>query len=120
MLEAAFAVAARRGAALRLVHAWRMAKGYDSVVAGETRWIEEARAAITEATSDLRAKYPDVDVTVDVRHDWPADVLVEAAGESELLVVGRHRGLPALPARLGALARAVVDHSPCPVVVVPL
>jgi nucleotide-binding universal stress UspA family protein len=47
-------------------------------------------------------------------------VLVEAAADAAMLVVGRsgHGGLSEL-LRLGSVARACTEHAPCPVVVVP-
>jgi nucleotide-binding universal stress UspA family protein len=57
---------------------------------------------------------------VDVRHHWPADVLVEATKEADLLVIGRHQGRRLMPPRLGGTGRAVVRHAECPVMIVPV
>jgi nucleotide-binding universal stress UspA family protein len=83
-------------------------------------WTARDKSAITAATSDLATKYPDVRLRIEVRHDWPADVLAHAGRGADLLVVGRHAGLPLLPHRLGSLARAAATHAPCPVMVVPV
>ena len=119
VLEAAFAGAAARGLALRLVHAWRLAAEYDDIVATDPRWVPEVQAAIASASTELATKYPEVSLDIQVRHDWPADVLVRAAEDSERVVVGRHDGISALPPRLGSVARAVIAHASCPVMVVP-
>jgi nucleotide-binding universal stress UspA family protein len=120
VLATAFAQAAARGASLRVVHAWRMEGAYDDITAADTGWVARAEERITAAMADLRAKHPDVDVEVDVRHAWPADGLAKATQGSDMLVVGRHSGMPALPARLGHLARAMVTHAGCTVMIVPL
>ncbi len=120
VLEAAFARASAHGAALRLIYAWRMASAYDEIFAEEARWNRESEALVHAAAAELQDKYPEVPVSVEVRHDAPADALADAAVTSDLLVVGRHSGHLGLPARLGFLARAMVTHAQCPVLVVPL
>jgi len=121
VLEAAFAAASVHGCSVRLVHGWRLEPAYDDIIAGrDALWTSVIEADLTTATTDLRAKYTDVAVRTEVRHDWPADVLVRAANDSDRLVIGRHHGLPVLPARLGSLARAAIDHAERPVVIVPV
>jgi nucleotide-binding universal stress UspA family protein len=120
VLEAAFAEASVRSSALRLVHGWRLAPAYDDLFPDVAAWTARDEAAIMAAASDLAAKYPDVPLHVDVRHDWPADTLVRAGNDSDLLVVGRHDGLRVLPHRLGSLARTATAHASCPVMVVPV
>jgi nucleotide-binding universal stress UspA family protein len=120
VLEAAFATAAVHHGSLRLVHAWRQPAAYDDILSNDTRWIPAAEATITSAAGELQGSYPDIRVAIEVRHDWPADVLVEAAERSELIIVGRHSGMPGLPARLGSLARSLIAHAPSPVMVIPL
>jgi len=62
----------------------------------------------------------DSGTTVRVRRGHPAEVVLEAAAEAVTLVVGRsgHSGLTEL-LRLGSVARACIEHAPCPVVIVP-
>lgn len=117
VLEAAFAEAAARSSPLRVVHGWRVPVAYDDLRA---RWSAQDDVSIQAALTGLRERYPDIDVRVDVQNDWPPDVLVRTAAASDLLVVGRHNGLSMLPPRLGSLARTVVSHAACPVMVVPL
>jgi nucleotide-binding universal stress UspA family protein len=121
VLEAAFAAASVHGCSVRIVHGWRLEPAYNDIIAGtEALWSGDIESNLAAATSELQAKYPDVPLTIAVHHDWPADVLVQAANDSRFLVVGRHRGLPVLPARLGSMARAAVEHAQRPVVIVPL
>jgi nucleotide-binding universal stress UspA family protein len=120
VLEAAFAAAAVHGCSLRVVHGWRLEPAYDDIIAArDAMWSPDIEANLEAATSVLRARYPDVAVKIEVHHRWPADALVQAANDSRLLVIGRHRGLPALPTRLGSLARAAVEHARRPVLIVP-
>jgi len=120
VLEAGFAEASARGCRLAVVHAWRLEAAYDDILADEARWKAQDEAHIVPAIDDLRTKYPDVVVRIDVRHHWPADALVHAAKGSEMVIIGRHDGLSVLPGRLGHLTRAVIAHARCPVMVVPL
>lgn len=120
VLEAAFATAARRHCALVVLHAWRLAAYYDDMVANNARWQAEDGACITAVLTELQAEHPDVEARLEIRHEWPAEALVQAAENADLLVVGRHGGLPMLPARLGSVARAAVTHARCPVMIVPL
>ena len=119
VLEAAFAEASLHRAALRLVHAVKLAPAYD-VVLPEVGWIAEAEAAIGRAAADMTAKYPEVDAEVEVRHDWPHDVLTRVSAQSDLLVVGRHGHHHLLQPRLGSLTRSAINHALCPVMIVPL
>jgi nucleotide-binding universal stress UspA family protein len=120
VLEAAFAESSGHSWSLRLVHAWRLPPGYDDLVAVDDRWAAHARASIRRGMEPLEAEHPDVQVDVHVRYDFPGDVLASASEDSDLLVVGRHGGHGLVPARLGSIARAMLSHASCPVMVVPL
>lgn len=120
VLEAASATASDRQCALRIVHAWHLRAAYDDVVADPAEWIAGDEARIRAEVAEVESKYPEVAVTIDVRHQWPVDALVDAAEKSDLIVVGRHGGLPLMPSRLGSISRTVIAHAGCPVMVVPL
>lgn len=76
--------------------------------------LESARAAL-EPGSGL---HPD-DVETELLTGRAAAMLVEAAGPSDLLVVGRHDGSRQPGPRWGSVGLAVVCSAPCPVLVVP-
>lgn len=121
-LAEAFAWAEAAGAPMRVVHGWRLDAVYDDVITARAaaEWRDERRAVITEAVGALRSRHPGVDVEVEVRHQWPADVLVDDSRVARLVVVGRHGHVPWGPHHLGSIARTVLRESRCPVMVVPV
>jgi nucleotide-binding universal stress UspA family protein len=120
VLDMAFAEAALHNWAVRMVYAWNVPSAYGDMVAEEGHWTAEAKASIGTAVEGLQRKYPSVAVTVEVRHERPADVLTRMSAESDLLVVGRHSHHGLLQSRLGSLARTSITHAECPVMVVSL
>ena len=110
--------ARRRGAALRLVHAWTYAVGGHAAVADTLTLLADAsRSLLDRLVCEARASAPDLDITgVTVQHA-PARALLEASAGAELLVVGS-RGHGAFSAFfVGSVADACVRHARVPVVV---
>ncbi|MHC3469858.1 universal stress protein [Streptomyces sp. 7R007] len=109
-----------RGLPLRVVHAWEpvpepMAQA--PLLGAETlqHWTERLPS---EAAEGLRLRHPGVEVTMEQSGGRPADVLVKAAQDAELLVVGS-RGLSGVGGFLvGSVGMAVVAHAEVPVVLV--
>ena len=120
VVEAAFAEADLHGWAVRMVYAWNVASAYGDMVAAEQHWTETAQDSILAATEGVRSRHPNVAVSVEVLHDWPADVLTRMSSDSALLVVGRHSHHVPLQPRLGSLARSTIVHADCPVMIVSL
>ncbi len=122
LLRAAFEAAKERGAKLVVLHAWWLASGYDSVVVDKVmsdEWAARSREELAPVLTKLQARFPDVDVTVQVRHAPPLEALLDAAEGSQLLVIGRRHHLLPLGTHLGPVARATLDRSPAPVLVTP-
>lgn len=122
VMRAGFEQARARHASLVVLHAWWMASGYDVPVVDGTvkrEWVERAQRFLTPALTTLRAEFPDVDATVQVLHAPPTEALLDAAQQSSLLVIGRRHHLLPLGSHLGPHARATLNHSACPVLVVP-
>jgi nucleotide-binding universal stress UspA family protein len=122
VLEFAFAEAARRDTALRVVHGWSLPPyyayglGMDAGLNDELfRW--EA-AALTEALRPWRLKHPAVEVALESRVGSAADHLVDASREASLVVIGRRIRHGALGAHIGPVAHGVLHHSTAPVAVV--
>ncbi|GEP40262.1 hypothetical protein NPS01_39250 [Nocardioides psychrotolerans] len=117
-LREALAASKRRGAGLRIMCGWWMARDNDH--AGATHGIDprsvrsdlERVVATIVADDDSLATVP---VTIEVLHARPADLLVDASHGTDLLVVGRHDPLVPSGSRIGPVARAVVARASCPV-----
>ena len=122
ILRAAFEEARGRGARLVVLHAWWLNNGYDDVVvdqAARDEWEARAVRELTPVLEPFRARYPTVDVTLDVRHAPPTEAVLDAADRSALLVLGRRHHLLPFGSHLGPVVRAVLGHSTAPVLVTP-
>ncbi|MEU1943521.1 MULTISPECIES: universal stress protein [unclassified Streptomyces] len=122
LLEFAYVTAFTRDVPLHAVHGRRpdrvhTARGGESDVAQDT--MEQARRELDEVLRPWREKFPRVRVVDEVRLESPAQAVVQAATDSDLLMVGRRKHPPALGPRLGPVVQAAVHHADCPVAVVP-
>ncbi|WP_309647603.1 universal stress protein [Nocardioides sp.] len=121
LMAEAFDVAAARGAALVLLHAWGLPDPYADVIEQRThadQWVAEGEQMLGRILAEWREAYPDVPVETRVLHDSPADALVAAGDEADLvLLVRRARDL--LPGHLGGVTRRVLQLSRCPVEILP-
>lgn len=80
-------------------------------------WLRDAHAAVTDALSESDGTWH-VEVHSATEDGHPAEVLINAAGSAQLIVLGS-RGLGGFSSLLiGSVAVAVAGHAPCPVVVV--
>ncbi len=77
-----------------------------------------AEAAVAAAAERLGGGQPE-SITVTAINGFPAQALVEASKDSDLLVVGTRGGGGFGPLVLGSVSTQVVHHASCPVVVVP-
>ncbi|WP_431783388.1 universal stress protein [Streptomyces chumphonensis] len=110
--------AALRGATLRLVQVYEAVPvPYSAVVEADA----ESRAAhriCAEAAERASRRHPGLPTRTDVRRGRPHQELVEASGETDLLVLGS-RGLGRLLGHLvGSVGLRTVPHTACPVVLV--
>jgi len=122
LLRIAFEEARSRGAKLVVLHAWWLASGYDVVVVDNTfraEWTERTHEEIEPVLKPLRAEFPEVDVTVEVRHAPPLQAVLDAAEVSDLLVLGRRHHLLPLGSHLGPVARGALAHATSPVMITP-
>jgi nucleotide-binding universal stress UspA family protein len=122
VLEAGFAWAAATGTPLRVVHGWRLDAGYDDIITARVAagWRDEQKRALAEAVAGLREAHPSVPVEIEVRHQWPAEVLVDCSRTASLVVVGRHGPHRWVGEHLGSVARTVLRAAQGPVMVVPV
>jgi nucleotide-binding universal stress UspA family protein len=121
-LALAFAAAAERKAALTVLHAWKLSGVYDDIISNRVS-MEDWRASTLEQmeqlVSEWRSFYPDVDVEVDLRHQYPAPALVGATEGADLIVLGRRGHGAPLGVYLGSIARTLIRESRCPVEIAP-
>ncbi|WP_128381353.1 universal stress protein [Streptomyces cavernae] len=117
--EFAFEAAHRRGTVLHAVHAWHFpspaGQWMPYGVPEEDRggWEDQEVQLLSDALRPWREKHPRVRVCQDVLLKTPPAALVEASSSAGLLVVGR------AGTALGPTLRAVLEHTRCPVAVVP-
>jgi nucleotide-binding universal stress UspA family protein len=116
---------------LRAVHAWTLSylrgEGYSYLVAplatvpyaGLSDQRQAAAQVLERAIARAGPHESGADIERHVNEGPAGEVLVEAASEADLLVVGSrgHGGFVGL--LLGSVGQHCVHHAPCPVVVVP-
>ena len=121
-LAVAFAAASERHAKLAVVHAWKMQSPYDDLIAArvsDEEWIRSAKQMLEEILGDWREAYPEVEVEIDVRHEYTASALVQATEHADLLMLGRRGGTAVGGLFLGSTVRTLIREALCPVVVAP-
>jgi len=108
------------GAAVDAVLAWRYPSTYGlAPMAGSEIDLEgDARKALIDSLNEVSALEPDVKVRPLVIEGHPAEVLVGAAKDADLLVVGSRGHGAFTSAMTGSVSIACVLHSHCPVLVV--
>lgn len=118
--------ASLRSSSVEVVHTWSLPMSYLPFGGTVTAPIDEAAvdAAAREHVDDIVAKAlasspdPTVPVQVTILPGPPALVLTEVAEGADLLVVGSHGRTGVKRFVLGSVAMTVVQHAPCPTVVV--
>jgi nucleotide-binding universal stress UspA family protein len=125
-LDVAAREAALHGAQLHVVVVWQVpvsayaAGGGVALFDDETmdKLREAAQRVADNAVARVTELAPGLDVSADVLEGQPAEKLLEACAESELIVVGS-RGLGGFKRlMLGSVSDQVVHHATCPVLVV--
>ncbi|MFE7172796.1 universal stress protein [Streptomyces sp. NPDC057616] len=110
--------AVRRGCALRVVQAWRF-QPYEAIDAADQEtqagWV---RDALDEAVRGVAARNPHLEVVTDVVAGDPAETLVAAAAETEMLVLGSRGHGPVVGFLLGSVGQQVIAGATRPVVLV--
>jgi nucleotide-binding universal stress UspA family protein len=110
--------AVRRDVALRVVHAWRF-QPYEGIDAGDRDTQEGwARDAVDAAVRAVTGRHTGLDVSTEVVEGGSVDVLVAAAADAELLVLGSRGHGPVVGFLLGSVGQQVIAEAARPVVLV--
>ncbi|PRX45855.1 nucleotide-binding universal stress UspA family protein [Prauserella shujinwangii] len=123
-LAFAFEEAAARGARLVAVRAWRDPSADDLwaglVLRDDIAAIEAGeRRGLRREIASWREKYPAVEVDERLVHaDRPAEALLDAAGNAQLIVVGSHGRGAVVGAVLGSTGQRLLHTARCPVAIV--
>ncbi|MFF9036099.1 universal stress protein [Streptomyces sp. NPDC014892] len=125
----AFQEAARRGTRLRVLHAAthrHTTPELPSLVAatspGQERQARDDRAEQAMArfsTARLREAYPEVEVVGRTVRTGPAHALLAGTREAGVVVIGARRRAGRVGPPVGPVAHVLLQHSHCPVVLVP-
>jgi nucleotide-binding universal stress UspA family protein len=122
---AAFDAAASRGAELVALHAWHDdmtldvdERGLVGADIGDEALRVIERALVAEELAGWSERYPDVVVRPVVRKGDPVSLLLEAAAEGSLVVVGSRGRGGFRGALLGSTSQELIMHADAPVLVV--
>jgi nucleotide-binding universal stress UspA family protein len=108
------------GASLEAVTTWQWPSsyGWGPPLPDDYRPDQVAAAVLEELVAPVRAAHPALDLRVRVVEGHPAQVLVEASRDADLLVVGSRGHGEFAGMLLGSVSEFLVTRSHCPVAVV--
>lgn len=121
LLAFGFEEAARHGGRLLALAGWSIppvVRDATALLAAQREMEEDVARRLTEILAPWRRRFPSVDVVERAPLGAPSHLLVHAAAEADLVVVGRRAGKAPLGPRIGSVAQAVIHHSVAPVAVV--
>ncbi|ASO19613.1 nucleotide-binding universal stress UspA family protein [Actinoalloteichus hoggarensis] len=112
--------ARRRDSRVHALHAWRREPLAEFAFTEPEAAVSESATLLNRQIAKAREREgDDVEVVPRAVPGTPAAVLLGAAADGELLVVGSHRGGFLREMLLGSCSAAVVRHAHTPVVVIP-
>lgn len=123
-IEYAFAEADARGCELIAVHTWmdmQIQASLAGLSAAQQQWEtveQEQHMLLGHRLAGFAEQYPDVKVTKIVTRDRPVRALADAALGAQLLIVGSHGRGGFKGMLLGSTSRALLQSTPCPMMVV--
>lgn len=118
ILRIAIDAARARGATLHVLHTWTFPSAYDDIIMArvdDAEWAPQATAEVQAALDGLGDLVTGLPVRIEAKHMKPAEALIAASQDAELVVVGRHDPRTPLGSHLGPVARAVLAGAGCPV-----
>jgi nucleotide-binding universal stress UspA family protein len=81
--------------------------------------LEDLRALLSESVAGLAEEYPDVPVTLTLKHGLVDEALSASRGGGDIIVVGRHPMTSLTRVLTGSIARSVLERAHATVAVVP-
>jgi nucleotide-binding universal stress UspA family protein len=125
VIEFAFQQASLHGLRLTVLHVYWDAvaaaagfrKGYDGML--DDADLEDLRAVLSESVAGFAEKYPDVPVTLSLKHGLVDEALSPRGAAWDLIVVGRHPMDSVGRVLVGSIATAVIERARATVAVVP-
>ncbi|MEU4585557.1 universal stress protein [Kitasatospora aureofaciens] len=118
-LAYAFEEASLRRAALHVLRAWGLpTPPDDSTVPDPEQIAEDYRQECERGLAVLRARYPDINVQVELVRSRPSDALVRASGRADLAVVGSRGKGGFHGLAVGSVSHALLQDASCPVAVI--
>jgi nucleotide-binding universal stress UspA family protein len=118
VLRIAIEAARARGATLHVLHTWSFPSAYDDIIMNrvdDDEWAPRATAEVQAALDGLGDQGRGLPVRIEAKHMKPAEALIRASQDADLVVIGRHDPLTPLGSHLGPVARAVLAGAECPV-----
>jgi nucleotide-binding universal stress UspA family protein len=122
LLRCGFQEAKMRRARLAAIHTWWLDTDWEpSSLDQEYRADRDAstRRELGPILEGIQLQFPGVKASLEVWNAPPADALMDAGRESELLILGRRHHLLPFGGHLGPVARAILAHGDCPVFLTP-
>ncbi|WP_335992097.1 universal stress protein [Glycomyces sp. MUSA5-2] len=119
-LEWALEYAAALDLTVTAVQAWQipLAYGTGAMVLPGQELAEAARSVLDKTVDEVAAAWPQVHVERRIEEGHPAKVLLKAAEEAKMLVVGSRGHGGFVGALIGSVSQHCVTHAHCPVLVV--
>ena len=121
-VEFAYQMAALRSLPLTVVHCFWDAAHLTSAerdVPDHEAGLEDLRRLLSDAVSETRKKFPDVQDHLQLMRGFSDQRLVQASQVMDLMVVGSHRSGSVEKFAFGSIASTVAEHARCSVAVVP-
>ncbi|MFD1661735.1 universal stress protein [Streptomyces caeni] len=121
LFDFGFAHAARHGHRLLALYGWSIppvVRDAAALLAAKRQMGQDVARRLTEILAPWRQRFPSVEVVERSPVGAPAQLLVRAAANAELVVVGRRVRRAFLGARIGPVAHALIHHCATPVAVV--
>jgi nucleotide-binding universal stress UspA family protein len=122
LLRAGFEEARLRQARLCVIHSWWLDTDWEPATIDQEYRVDRdasTRRELHPILDSICKDFPGVEASLEVWNAPPADALLDASREAELLVLGRRHHLLPLGSHLGPVARSILAHADCPVYLTP-